>query len=105
MKRSLNHEGGNILVDQKDYVEGEIMVIEIDKGKENDKERDSSRSGAEKGHWLTDQTRPECSYDKLELSTMTNKDTVYDIPKLNKMFLEKDSVTILKLGRIDELKL
>ena len=100
VKWSLNHEVGSILVDQKDYVKEEIMIIEIDKGKENDQGRESSRSGVNKGHWFTDQTRPECSYDDLELSTMINKDTVNDIPELNKMFLKQDS-----LGRIDELKL
>ena len=80
------------------------MNIEIDK---DDKERESYSSGVGRGHWLTDQTRPDCSYDEPELLTMTHKATVNNIPKLNERFLKQDSVTIeyKKLRRIDELKL
>ena len=113
---SLNHEGGNILVDQKDYVDEKIETIEIDAQRRrnraellSDVEMESFRSGVGKGRWLTDQTRPDCSYDELELSMMTRKATVNDILKLNKMFLKlkQDSVIIKykQLGRIDELKL
>ena len=103
---SLCHEGGNTLVDQKDYVDEKIdnNYSEI----LSDREKESFRFRVGKGHWLTDQTRrPDCSYDEPELLTMTHTATVNDIPKLNKMFLKQDSVTIKykKLRRIDELKL
>ena len=58
---------------------------------------------------MTDQTRPDCSFDELELSMMTNKATVNDLLKINKMFLKlhQDKVTFRfkKLGKLKEIKL
>ena len=58
---------------------------------------------------MTDQTRPDCSFDELELSMMTNKATVSDLLKINKMFLkfhqDKVDLRFKKLGDLKDIKL
>ena len=112
----LQHEGGSVLVDQDDYIEEKIFTVELASQRRrnrsdplSEEENEMFKSGVGKGRWLTDQTRPDCSYDELELSMMTKKATVNDVLKLNKMFLKlkQDSVKMKyqQLGATEKLTL
>ena len=112
----LQHEGGSVLVDQDDYIEEKVITIDLQGQRRrnrsdplSEEERKRFKSGVGKGRWLTDQTRPDCSYDELELSMMANKATVNDVLKMNKMFLKlkQDSVKMKyqHLGATDKLRL
>jgi hypothetical protein len=113
---NIQHDGQSILVDQIDYIEEKIEAVQLDAKRRQNRsdqltsdERKLFRAGVGKGRWLTDQTRPDCSYDELELSMMSNKATVNEILKLNKMFLKlkQDSVILRyqKLGELEKIKL
>ena len=68
-------------------------------------ERELFRSAVGKGRWLTDQTRPDCSYDELELSMMSNRATVSDLLKVNKMFLKlKQDQVVLSFKKLGSWK-
>ena len=58
---------------------------------------------------MTDQTRPDCSFDELELSMMTNKATVSDLLKIIKMFLKfhhnKVAFRVKKVGDLKDIKI
>ena len=113
---NISHEGNDILIDQNDYIEETIMKIEVRTKRKREKnyelteeEKELFRSAVGKGRWLTDQTRSDCCFDELELSMMTNKATVNDILKINKMFLKFHLDRVIfrfkKLGKLKEIKL
>ena len=113
---NISHDGYDILINQKDYVEERMEHVQVDQKRKKMKdanltsqERELFRSAIGKGRWLTDQTRPDCSYDELELSMIANKAMVGDLVKINKMFLKlkQDQVVLRfkKLGNIRDLKL
>ena len=113
---NISHAGDDIIIDQNDYIEEKIEQIDVEtkrKKEKNDEltevEKERFRSAVGKGRWLTDQTRPDCSFDELELSMMTNKATVSDLLKINKMFLkfhqDKVDLRFKKLGDLKDIKL
>ena len=88
----LQHKGGSVLVDQEDYIEEKVITFDLQGQRRrnrsdplSEEERKRFKSGVGKGRWLTDQTRPDCSFDELELSMMANKATVNDVLKMNKV--------------------
>ena len=91
---NLSHRNGNI-VHQHDYILQKLSQISIDpktklnKSRElNLEEKKSLRSAVGKARWITDQSRPDCSFEELELSMNVNKATVKDIVTINKMFIK-----------------
>ena len=112
---SIKHEDGKIKIDQNDYIHEKCTLIEVVEERAklreepvNSKERSSLRAAIGKGRWLTDKTRPDCSFNELELSMGVNSAKVRDIFKLNKMFkkmkLESITLTFQKVRDINKLR-
>ena len=113
---NISHEGNDILIDQGGYIEEKIEQIDVEQKRKKikndeltEEEKDVFRSAVGKGRWLTDQTRPDCSFDELELSMVTNRPKVSDLLKVSKMFLKfhQDKVTLRfkELGNLKDMKL
>ena len=113
---SITHDGSKIQVDQDDYVNEKCEEVKVKQERANMKdellnseEKSTLRKVIGRGRWLTDQTRPDCAYDELELSMIVNKATVKDLSKANKMFrkMKFDRVKLIyqKVGRIQDIKI
>ena len=89
---NIAHQGNTIKIDQDDYEDEKCREIKLSRERAEQieepvtsEEQKSLRQLIGRSRWVTDQTRPDCSYDELELSMIVNKATVKDLIKANKM--------------------
>ena len=86
----LSQSGDEIIISQREYIQNKIQRVEIPVGKRESKEELNSeektilRGAIGKMRWICDQTRPDVSFDELELSMKVNKATVEDVKLMNK---------------------
>ena len=113
---NISHTRDSITVDQNDYIDEKCEEIPIKPGRMRERdaevsseERSLLRSAIGRARWVTDQTRPDASYDELELSMSINKATVKHLLKMNKMTrklkLDRIFLKFCKIGPLNKLKL
>ena len=112
----IQHDGFKIKVDQNEYIDEKCLEIDVHPSRLsqnsepiNSQERTSLRQLVGRVRWVADQTRPDISYDELELSMITNKATVSDLFKANKMMkkilADRITLTYQRIGAIKDLKI
>ena len=86
----VKHEGNNIVVDQNDYINNKLNLLDIithgvDPNLElNEEEKSQLRNIVGKLRWAADQTRIDRAYYVLMLSMVMNKAMIKDIKVANK---------------------
>ena len=102
---NVRKESNAIVIDQKDYVES-LEEIEIDpkddnKRSLNKEEYKKFRGVTGKLNWLSEMTRPDLSYDCLNLSCHTKNATVADMKEANKAIKKaKANPGEIRYGRV-----
>ena len=93
------HKDGTISIDQNDYA-SELEEIHLQKGRKlekksplNEDEAKSLISLAGQINWLSTQTRPDLSYDALELNMCKKQPTVENIVRANKAVRQAQQTT------------
>lgn len=105
-----------IVVDQQSYVNSDAESIPLSRLRSFDRDKPlvkdetrELRGLVGKLNWLSTQTRPDVSFDVLELSTRLNSPTVNDILRANKalrLVLANDcKLSFPRLGSLDRLKI
>ena len=108
------HKDGTISIDQNDYAT-ELEEIHIQKGRKfekksplNEDEAEALKSLAGQINWLATQTRPDLSYDALELNMCKKQPTVENIVRANKTVRQAQQnthVSFPDLGNKEDLYL
>ena len=105
---NVRNNGGEIIIDQHDYAES-LEEIVIDPKADNKQplskdEYKQFRGATGKLNWLAEMTRPDLSYDCLNLSCHTKSATIADMKDANKAIRKaKSSPGYIKYGRIGNL--
>lgn len=113
---SISHDENRIKIDQDDYVEEKCELVRVERDRSqmpeepvNSKERSALRTVIGRARWLTDQTRPDCAFDELELSMIVNKAKIKDLAKANKMLrkfkAQRVTLNYYKIGEIRDVKI
>ena len=92
---NIQHDNGNIYVSQEDYIESRLDSLVIkqpglheSKTKLTEENKGKLRQLIGKLRWVSDQSRPDCSYEELELSMAASSPTVKDWQTANRMVKE-----------------
>ena len=92
---NVEHDNGNIYVSQADYIESRLNQLQIQqaglhesKTKLTEENKGLMRQQIGKLRWVSDQSRPDISYEELELSMAASSPTVKDWKTSNKMIRE-----------------
>ena len=105
---NVRQEGGDIVIDQIDYAES-MNEIEIDPKDENKRpltkdEYKKFRGVTGKLNWLAEMTRPDLSYDCLDLSCHTKSATIGNMKDANKAIRKAKALKgEIRYGRIGDL--
>ena len=108
---NVRHLDGSIHVSQSDYIVSKVDYLDIRKGNRSNQDKLSEDEIAEvrtkigKLRWLSDQTRPDISYELLELSMGAHDPTVGMINQINKVVTAVNSRDVeLKYSKLEQDK-
>ena len=109
---NVEHNQGNIYVSQVDYIESRLEKLDIEqdglheaKTELTEENKSKLRQLIGKLRWVSDQSRPDVSYEELELSMAASAPTVKDWKTANKVVRElKESDVKIKYSKLREDK-
>ena len=102
------HRGADIYLSQTDYIDSKIQFVNVDNPtgaspatEIPEEEKRKVYEAVGRVRWISDQSRPDLSFEELEMSILQRKATFKDIRKLNKMIkMAKEENFWIKFSKI-----